>query len=169
MKNENYYVLYCQSSKIEQLLNTFNQKEGIIAFIPKIEKHIHSKKEMVVKALFPGYLFIKTSLIQVEFDTLLTLMYDQKNGLIRELKKDDVSALTKEEIQLFHLLLNEDHVLVTSRGYKKDGRTIITEGPLKIFQKYIIAVDKREHLAILNIEFMSKKIKAGIEIEDQDI
>lgn len=65
----NCYVLYCQSYKIENLCQRFNQKEGIEAFIPQIEKHLHSTNELVLKPLFPGYIFIKTKMNQIEFDT----------------------------------------------------------------------------------------------------
>ena len=46
--------------------------------------------------MFPGYLFIKTKMNQTEFDTLLLLMKEERDGVIRELKKEEVSALTKE-------------------------------------------------------------------------
>ena len=94
----NCYVLYCQRFKIENLCHTFNTKKGIEAFIPLMEKHIHSTNEIVLKPLFPNYLFIKTKMNQIEFDTFLLLMKEEKNGVIKELKKDDVSALTKDEM-----------------------------------------------------------------------
>lgn len=153
----NCYVLYCQSYKIENLCQRFNQKEGIEAFIPQIEKHLHSTNELVLKHLFPGYLFIKTK------------MKEEKNGVIRELKKDDVSALTKDEIHLLKLLLNEQYILKMSKGYKQTNKTIIIEGPLKQLQEHIISVNKREHFAILNIEFLNRRIKAGIEMQDKEI
>lgn len=153
----NCYVLYCQSYKIENLCQRFNQKEGIEAFIPQIEKHLHSTNELVLKPLFPGYLFIKTK------------MKEEKNGVIRELKKDDVSALTKDEIHLLKLLLNEQYILKMSKGYKQTNKTIIIEGPLKQLQEHIISVNKREHFAILNIEFLNRRIKAGIEMQDKEI
>ena len=155
----NCYVLYCQSYKIENLCQRFNQKEGIEAFIPQIEKHLHSTNELVLKPLFPGYLFIKTKMNQIEFDTFLLLMQEEKNGVIRELKKDDVSALTK----------NEQYILKVSKGYKQTNKTIIIEGPLKQLQEHIISVNKREHFAILNIEFLNRRIKAGIEMQDKEI
>lgn len=165
----NCYVLYCQSYKIENLCQRFNQKEGIEAFIPQIEKHLHSTNELVLKPLFPGYIFIKTKLNQIEFDTFLLLMKEEKNGVIRELKKDDVSALTKDEIHLLKLLLNEQYILKMSKGYKQTNKTIIIEGPLKQLQEHIISVNKREHFAILNIEFLNRRIKAGIEMQDKEI
>ena len=85
-----YYVLFCQSLKIDKLYQIFNNQKNIEAFIPKMEKHIHSKNILVLKPMFPGYLFIKTTYNQIKFDTLLTLMYEQKDGVIRELKKEDV-------------------------------------------------------------------------------
>ena len=120
----NCYVLYCQSYKIENLCQRFNQKEGIEAFIPQIEKHLHSTNELVLKPLFPGYIFIKTKMNQIEFDTFLLLMKEEKNGVIRELKKDDVSALTKDEIHLLKLLLNEQYILKMSKGYRQTNKTI---------------------------------------------
>lgn len=42
-------------------------------------------------------------------------MKEEKNGVIKELKKDDVSALTKDEIHLLKLLLNEQYILKMSK------------------------------------------------------
>lgn len=165
----NCYVLYCQRFKIENLCHTFNTKKGIEAFIPLMEKHIHSTNEIVLKPLFPNYLFIKIKMNQIEFDTFLLLMKEEKNGVIKELKKDDVSALTKDEIHLLKLLLNEQYILKMSKGYKQTNKTIVVEGPLKALQEHIVSVNKREHFAILNIEFLNRRIKAGIEMQDKEI
>ncbi len=160
----NCYVLYCQRFKIENLCHTFNTKKGIEAFIPLMEKHIHSTNEIVLKPLFPNYLFIKTKMNQIEFDTFLLLMKEERDGVIRELKKEEVSALTREEIKLLDILLNKQYLLVMSKGYKVNGRTKIIEGPLKKLEEHIVAVDKKSHEAVLNIEFLNKKLKAGIEM-----
>ena len=160
-----YYVLYCQSLKIEKLYYVFNNQKDVEAFIPRYEKYIRSKDKVIINPMFPGYLFIKTSKNQIEFDTMLTLMYEQKDGVIKELKKDEVSALTKDEIHLLHLLLNKHYILKISKGYKKDGRLILTEGPLMNLQEHITAIIPKDHLAILNIKFLNRKIKAGLETQ----
>ena len=164
-----YYVLYCQSLKIEKLYYVFNNQKDVEAFIPKYEKYLRSKDKVIINPMFPGYLFIKTSKDQIEFDTMLTLMYEQKDGVIKELKKDEVSALTKDEIHLLKLLLNGQYVLKMSKGYKQTNKTIVIEGPLKPLQEHIVSVNKREHFAILNIEFLNRRIKAGIEMQDKEI
>lgn len=140
----NYYVLFCQSLKIEKLYHTFNLKKDTEAFIPRMERYIRSKDKIVIQNMFPGYLFIKTTMNQTEFDTLLLLM--------------------KEEIKLLDILLNKQYILVMSKGYKVNGRTKIIEGPLKKLEEHIVAVDKKSHEAVLNIEFLNKKLKAGIEM-----
>ena len=153
----NYYVLFCQSLKIEKLYHTFNLKKDTEAFIPRMERYIRSKDKIVIQNMFPGYLFIKTKMNQTEFDTLLLLM------------KEEVSALTKEEIKLLDILLNKQYILVMSKGYKVNGRTKIIEGPLKELEEHIVAVDKKSHEAVLNIEFLNKKLKAGIEMQNKEV
>ena len=96
-------------------------------------------------------------------------MKEERDGVIRELKKEEVSALTKEEIKLLDILLNEQYVLVMSKGYKVNRRTKIIEGPLKELEDYIVAVDKKSREAVLNIEFLNKKLKAGIEMQNNEV
>ena len=134
----NYYVLFCQSLKIEKLYHTFNLKKDTEAFIPRMERYIRSKDKIIIQNMFPGYLFIKTTMNQTEFDTLLLLM--------------------KEEIKLLDILLNKQYILVMSKGYKINGRTKIIEGPLKKLEEHIVSVDKKSHEAVLNIEFLNKKL-----------
>ena len=165
----NYYVLFCQSLKIDKLYQVFNSKEGVEAFIPKMERYIRSKDMIVLINMFPGYLFIKTKMNQIEFDTFLLLMNEQRDGIIRELKKDEVSALTQEEIYLLDNLLDDEYLLRMSKGYKVNGKTVVIEGPLKKLEKHIVSVDKKSHEAVLNIQFLNKKLKAGIEMQNSKV
>ena len=165
----NYYVLFCQSVKIAKLYKIFNFNKDFEAFIPKMERYIRSKDKIVIDNMFPGYLFIKTEMKQIEFDTFLLLMNEQRDGIIRELKKDDVSALTDKEIYLLKLLLNNQYVLKMSKGYKVNGKTVVIEGPLKMLEKHIISVDKKSHEAVLNTKFLNRKIKAGIEMQINEV
>ena len=167
------YVAYRHFGKDVTIATTykdvFNNQKDVEAFIPRYEKYIRSKDKVIINPMFPGYLFIKTSKDQIEFDTMLTLMYEQKDGVIKELKKDEVSALTKDEIHLLHLLLNKHYILKISKGYKEDGRLILTEGPLMKLQEHITAIIPKDHLAILNIKFLNRKIKAGLEMQNRNI
>ncbi|MCD7807951.1 MAG: hypothetical protein LUH02_01305 [Erysipelotrichaceae bacterium] len=165
MESNNIYILYCQSIKIERICYKFNQYKQFEAFIPKYEKYIRSINQVVLKDMYPNYLFIKTNLNQIEFDSMLNLMNEDKDGVIRELKKEDVSALTNAEMSLLNQLLNDQYILQMSEGYKANGHTIVTKGPLLNLQQHIISVNTKDMYALLNIEFLSKKVKAGIWIK----
>lgn len=158
----NYYVLFCQTVKTEKVCQRLNKYDEIQAFIPKMEKYIRVKNLITFQVMFPGYLFVKTKLDQYEFDSLLFSMNDERDGIIKELKKKNATALTTKEINLLDQLLDNQAILRMSTGYKKDGKTIITNGPLLKFQDSIIDTNKRDMIAILNIQFLNRNIKAGL-------
>ena len=47
-----YYVLYCQSLKIEKLYYVFNNQKDVEAFIPRYEKYIRSKDKVSLTLCF---------------------------------------------------------------------------------------------------------------------
>ena len=51
-----------------------------------------------------------------------------------------------------------------SQAYLQDKRAIIINGPLKYFENDIRKVDKYNKVAYLNLLFMNREIKAGLEI-----
>lgn len=158
----NYYVLFCQTLKTEKVCSMLNRKNNVRAFIPRMETYIRKKDEIVLKVMFPGYLFVETQMNQEEFDILLNHLNEEKDGIIKELKKKDVSALTDTEIEFMYQLLNKQGILKMSEGYKDNGKTIVTKGPLLPFQDYIIDTDKRDMYALLSIQFLNRNIKAGL-------
>lgn len=158
----NYYVLYCQTLKCEGVCRRLNGKGKLQAFIPQMESYHRLSNQILLKTMFPGYVFIKSELNQSEFDALLSSLSDERNGIIKELKKSEVSALTKDEIDLYQRLWNQNGILIMSEGYKENGKTIVTKGPLLSFQEEIIATDKRDMVAVLKLTFLDRNIKAGI-------
>lgn len=161
-EKKHYYVLHCQTLKTEKICTKLNRKKQIKAFIPKMEKYIRIKDIIVLQIMFPGYLFIETSMNQIEFDSFLYMIKEEHDGIIKELKKDDVTALSLHEIDLLDKLLDSHAILRMSEGYKKNGRTIVISGPLLQFQDLIIDTNKRDMIAILNINFLDRNIKAGM-------
>lgn len=162
----NCYVLYCQITKIEKICRTLNQKENIHAYIPHMEKYLGSKGVIVDDyVLFPGYLFIETELSQQKFNDVLISLKERRTGIIRELKKPDVSALTDDEIHLLNQLLDSEKILRMSYGYKKNGKTVITSGPLIHFQNQISKVNTKEKCAVLNLSLLDRPILACLMVE----
>lgn len=158
----NYYVLFCQTVKTEKICQRLNEYDEIQVFIQKMERYFRLKDIIELQVMFPGYLFIKTELSQMEFDSLLLSMNEKRDGIIKELKKKEVTALTDDEIELLHHLLDKDAILRMSEGHKEKGKTVVTKGPLLFFQKDIIDSDKRDQLAVLNVKFLDRNIIAGL-------
>lgn len=158
----NTYVLFCQTLKVEKVAKLLNRKDEIKAVIPRMEVYMREDDDISTKVMFPGYLFIQSSLNQDEFTHLLNSLHEEKDGIIKELKKEDVSALSDEEIELLKRLLNKNGVLKMSEGFKKNGKTIVTKGPLISFQENIVDSNKREMFVVLDIRFLGRKIKAGL-------
>ena len=114
--------------------------------------------------MFNGYIFVKSTMNQLEFNSLLMKMSKEKDGLLKQLVYPDTSALKKEEIEMFNKLLDESYVVKMSQAYLQDKKAVIVNGPLKYFENDIRKVDKYNKVAYLNLLFMNRSIKAGLEI-----
>ena len=164
VSKENWYVLFVLVAKSDKLCSLLNKK-GINAFIPQIEYYRRDNKGNALKPLFPGYIFVKSEMDQSDFDNFLYKLGEQKDGLIKQLKEDGVSALRDEEIEMFNKLLNDEGILEMSQAFIEDKRAKVIEGPLIYYQNHIVKVDKHNKLAYLDIEFMNRQILVGLNIK----
>ena len=158
----NWYVLYCLSHRTNRILSNLRRRSEIEAFIPESEVYHRDSKEITKKPMFDHYIFVKTTLEQKEFNDLLLTMRDENDGLIKQLENNETSALRKEEIEFFETVLDENHIVRISYGYKLHGKTMITEGPLLAYQNHIARVDTHNHTAHLDLTFFDRKIVVGI-------
>ena len=115
--------------------------------------------------MFRNYIFVKTDLNQSGFNDLLLKMKDENDGLIKQLKNCETSALRESEIEFFQMILDEQYVVRLSYGYQENGITHVTKGPLKPFEKHIVKVDKHNQCAYLDLLFFDRRIMLGIDIK----
>lgn len=160
---ENWYILFALATKQDQLCNVLCA-QGLNAFIPTMEYYRRDIRDIAVKPMFPGYIFIRSELKQEEFDILLDKLGDQKQGMIKQLREEGSTAMRNEEIDFFEHLLDERGVSKMSYAYLQNNRAVVTEGALKHFKEHIVKVDKHNRLAWLDFEFMNRKIQAGLTI-----
>lgn len=164
----NYYVLFAQTQLCERFVSVLNKNKNIIAFIPKMEVYRRDSSEYVLEVMFPGYVFIKTEMNQLDFDQFLVDLQEQKKGFIKELKREEVSCLTDEEIDFLNNFLDETYILRMSYGTKIGGRSIPYEGPLVKYMNYIKRVNFYRNIAYLDIEFMNRDIMVGFTVKKAD-
>ena len=163
----NWYVLFVQTLYEDKLCSFLNRSKGIQAFSAKLEYYRRDRKINEIKSLFPGYVFVKTNLTQLEFNEWLRKQ-EIKKGLIKQLQYDHVSALQKEEIQILNVLLNDNHVLSMSYGHLENDKIVIDEGTLKGLESYIVKHDKRNRLASLDLFFLNQRWIAGVSLERKE-
>ncbi len=161
----NWYVLYILSQKSNKIITNLNRKKELIAFIPEYEICHRKTKEITIKPMFSNYIFVKTDLNQSGFNDLLLKMKDENDGLIKQLKNCETSALRESEIEFFQMILDEQYVVRLSYGYQENGITHVTKGPLKPFEKHIVKVDKHNQCAYLDLLFFDRRIMLGIDIK----
>lgn len=159
----NWYVLFVLVVKEDKLCSLL-RKNGLDAFIPMYEYYRRDIKGNAIKPLFPGYIFVRSDLEQLDFDQFLFNIKESKEGLIKELKKADVSALRDDEIKMFEYMLDSKGILRMSQAFIEDKRAKIYKGPLVHYQDHIVKVDKHNKLATLDLEFMDRRFVAGLEI-----
>ncbi len=163
---ENWYVLFVLVAKSDRLCSTLTKK-GVNAFIPQMEYYRRDIKGNALKPLFPGYIFVKSDMEQNDFDNFLYKLDEQRDGLIKQLKEDGISALRKEEIEMFNKLLNSKGILEMSQAFIEDKRAKVIDGPLIYYQDHIVKVDKHNKLAYLDLEFMNRRILVGLDIKSK--
>lgn len=164
----NWYVLYTMSYKTSKIVSNLNRHKDLIAFIPEYEVCNHKTKDIMIKPMFRNYIFVKTKLNQNDFNDLLLTMKEENDGLIKQLKNNQTSALTADEIKFFSLVLDEHYIVRLSHGYQENGITKVTDGPLKLYEEHIVKVDKHNYYAYLDLVFFDRRILLGIEITSKN-
>ena len=165
----NWFVFYVQGRREEFLCNRLNTiGEDIVAFVPKIER-MHKREGIagiVVKPLFPGYLFIRTNEDYTCIQQLYVRCRQQLSGIKKQLKYDEAetSALTQPEIKFLENILDEEYVLKMSRGIILNNSLHIHEGPLMGREKDIKYIDRHKCTAKLFVEILGRQVLAGLEV-----
>lgn len=158
----NWYVLFVLTQYEDQICRYIKDSQ-IHIFSAKYEHYRRDKDCIEIKSLFPGYLFVKTNMNQMEFNDWLNKLNHRK-GIIKQLSYTSISALKDEEIKMFDLLLDDIGVLRMSSGYFDNKKLVICSGPLVGFDDYIVKYDKRNKEARLCLHFIEQSWKAGVEV-----
>ena len=165
--DEHWYVLLTIRSKEQEVCKYLNENEGIFAFSPKMEFYHRVSKQIQQRTLFGGYVFVVSKLSQVEVDRIFR-KFPLESVFIHELKyKEDISALTDEEIRILTMLMDDKKILRMSYGILLNNKIHVTRGPLVNMDDYIIKYDKHNRLATLNLNFLNQIWKVGVTLIEQ--
>ena len=178
-----YSVLFVRTEKQSEIAGVLSEqfpRERGKVFLPMWEYWRRDKREIALKALFPGYIFLKTDMEVDELRAFLRTFSRWLNTYIRQLGFDKEKAsqeqsgdeyitdfklldLTDEEAHYLDLMLDDDGVERMSYGYC-DPKVVVVEGPLVAFADRILKRNKHERIAWLDLSFRDMAVKAGLTI-----
>ena len=190
-----YSVVYVQALKQKKVTDMLRQNmpdgKGTV-FYPCTELWMNGSDKYVIRPLFPGYIFIRSTLDKLQLHQLVKGSSAEINAYVKSLSKEtiyedysnsDIYDFSDEEASFLDFLLSfkyqkgeqepdkinhnipTEGVIRMSRGYEEETDVyVVVEGPLKGLEKYIVDVDKRDRKAFLNIEIAGRKARAGLEL-----
>lgn len=157
----NWFVLFTLSGKEERVANhisKFFDSDTLVPFVPKREILFkwHGRVNKNIEILFPGYVFVKSGMKNLEFAKISKIILQQANGTIRLLgdKEHHHYQLSSSDRVFLDELLDQNYCLGSSVGIIDSNRVVITEGPLQGRESTVIKIDRHKRQAVVEFSFM---------------
>ncbi len=162
-RSRNWYALHTRSRFENVVLDGLTKKE-VEAFLPKItvrSKRIDRKK-MIQVPLFPGYLFVKTSLDPHEhLDVVRTVGVVTLVGNLY-----GPVPISGESIESLKIMVQASQEILTGSRFKQGDRVVVVSGPfagvMGAFVRY-----RGKGRVVVNIEALGQF--AAVEVNAEDI
>ena len=105
----NWYIIFANDNKINDLLFYFNNHPEMTAFVPKIEKLMKKdgKKVFAEVPMFPNYIFIESEFNSQEFYQIIESLEKDMDSTMRIMQSDEqkVLSLANNEKELLESLM----------------------------------------------------------------
>lgn len=158
-----WYVLHTKS-RSENVVNEGLQRKSVEVFLPriKVKSRRRDRNLMIQVPLFPGYLFVRTSLHPTEhLDILKTA------GAVRLIgTRNRPSPVPDDTIESLKIMVSTDHPVITGKSFKKGDRVIVVSGPFTGVTGTVIRYSGKSRV-VVNIEALGQY--AGVDIQEEDI
>jgi transcription termination/antitermination protein NusG len=168
----NWYIIFVRTgseNKVKHALkNTFNGNI-IKPFIPlhEILLKFSGKIKREFKVLFPGYLFVESSLAEIDFIEFIKPFLKNLQDFISFVRYSNFEiALKESEKQMLLRLCNDKNQILSSVGIIEGENIIILNGPLKGIESKVKKINRHKRQAWLELEFMgsSRLVCVGLDI-----
>lgn len=158
--------------KVRRAADDFAEKHGMGSadvleelFSPRFKTQVRQDGKWVgdERPLLPGYLVAVTERID-----LLDAALRRVPELTRILGNDNAFIpLTDDEAAWIDAFTRKGYrVVEMSEGFKEGGKVTVTSGPLVGYEGAITKIDRRKHVAYLQLEIMGRKkeVKVGFNL-----
>ena len=158
-----WYVLHTKS-RFENVVQEGLTRKSLQAFLPRIRIRSRRKDRrlMIRVPLFPGYVFVKSSLHPTEHLDIL-----KTTGAVKLIgTREGPVPVPDETIDSLKIMVEADEPLSTGIRFRKGDRVVVVSGPLAgvvgIFERY-----KGQERIVVNIEALGQF--ASVNVDESDV
>ncbi|MCI8418109.1 MAG: antiterminator LoaP [Lachnospiraceae bacterium] len=163
-----WYAVYCpiqQEQKVLQICKEHLSQDALqdaFVFTYDRMRRYEGDWHLERQRMFPGYVFLEsTNLEQLNKEI-------EKVSYLKKILLGDgtLTSLQEREEMFLRRFCGEVHHFGMSRGYIRDGRTFVTEGPLRGQEQLIRKIDRHKRIARVSIPTVGccREIQVGLEI-----
>ena len=158
-----WYVLHTKS-RFEKVVQEGLGRKSLQAFLPRIRIRSRRKDRrlMIRVPLFPGYVFVKSSLHPTEHLDIL-----KTTGAVKLIgTREGPVPVPDEAIDSLKIMVAADEPLSTGMRFRKGDRVVVVSGPLAgvvgTFERY-----KGQERVVVNIEALGQF--ASVNVDESDV
>lgn len=158
-----WYVLHTRS-RFENVVNEGLLKKSFEVFLPKItvKSRRKDRKVMLSVPLFPGYVFVKSSLRPNEHIEIVKTV-----GAVRLIgSKEGPVPVQAEKIESLQIMVASKEPIMTGTQLKKGDEVIVLYGPLTGVKGHFITY-RGQGKIIINIDTLGQH--ASVHIDEDDV
>lgn len=162
-----YWYIFCSKQKDNnQLLDMLNEQEDVHAFIPKVEKWFKCSEFSTyqLKEMYPGYIFIKSSLNEEQFKSKYQKLFETIGRLGGLLEQDEFISLHEDDKEMMSWLFNNQGVITHSIGRYNGDDLKIMEGPLCGFESKIKKINRHKRIAKVDYALLGMNMLLPLEV-----
>lgn len=175
-----WYVLYVKTNSENRVVQDISRYVAKRAFdfefdpfCPESEFYYRSKAERRLgktyrkRPLFPGYVFVETTMPSPEFLREFGTYARGSDDVIRILRNgnSEYVALPMDERRRLEFLLRGKRCLEHSIGVIVGDKVMVHDGPLKDFEGCITRINRHNRSAEIELEMFGGTIKAQVALE----
>lgn len=120
------------------------------------------------KVLFPGYFFVDAKEPDIIEDILRNYLYRIAKPVC---VGNDFIPIYEDEQSFLEGLMDADHVIKLSRGDIIDGKTVLSDGPMRDRTERIAYIDRHKRIADVRVYLhgVERKMRVGMVIVNKNV
>jgi len=158
-----WYAIYTQcrhEARVESAL----QRNGLEVFLPRVttRSRRRDRKLLLKLPLFPGYIFVRTSLTASEYHNII-----KAPGVVRLLGNGSPIPVPEETIDSVKAIVDSDQPFYPWPYLKSGNMVRVLAGPLAGVIGVILGSKEKKHRLIVSVELFQRSV--AVDLDDDAV